>query len=231
MTAAGERPCAAMILAAGRGERMRPLTDTTPKPMLKVGGQPLIERNVNALVGAGIRRIVINLAWLGTQIRDYLGDGTRYGAVIRYSEEVPQALQPAGGIFRALPLLQPGPFAVVNGDVYSDFPLDTLALPPHCDAHLVLVRNPAGYKGDFGLSDGHAVAEEAATDGILYTYSGIAMFRTAFFADCTAGSFPLKPLLLRSMSVARCSAQLFEGQWVDVGTPERLDALNRAVGR
>jgi len=186
---------------------------------------------VNALVGAGIRRIVINLAWLGTQISDYLGDGSRYGAAIHYSEEAPRALQPAGGIFRALPLLQPGPFAVVNGDVYSDFPLGTLRLAPNRDAHLVLVPNPAGYKGDFGLSDGNAVAEEAAPDGMLYTYSGIAVFRASFFAGCTGGSFPLKPLLLRSMSVARCSAQLFEGPWSDVGTPERLDALNRAVGR
>jgi MurNAc alpha-1-phosphate uridylyltransferase len=231
MSEAGERPRAAMILAAGRGERMRPLTDTTPKPMLTVGDQPLIERNVNALVGAGIRRIVINLAWLGTQIRDFLGDGSRYGAVIHYSEEAPRALQPAGGIYRALPLLQPGPFAVVNGDVYTDFPLGTLSLASNRDAHLVLVPNPTGYKGDFGLQHGNAVEEEAAADGPLYTYSGIALFRTAFFAGCTAGSFPLKPLLLRSMSVARCSAELFEGQWVDVGTPERLDALNRAVGR
>ena len=227
MRDAGELPCAGMILAAGRGERMRPLTDTTPKPMLKVGDQPLIERNVNALVGAGIRRIVINLAWLGTQIRDHLGDGSRYGAVIHYSEEAPRALQPAGGIFRALPLLQPGPFAVVNGDVYTDFPLGTLRLAPNADAHLVLVPNPAGHKGDFGLRAGKAVAEEAATEGVLYTYSGIAMFRTAFFAGCTAGSFPLKPLLLRSMAVARCSAQLYAGRWADVGTPERLDAINR----
>jgi MurNAc alpha-1-phosphate uridylyltransferase len=231
MTEAGERPCAAMILAAGRGERMRPLTDTTPKPMLKVADQPLIERNVNALVGAGIRRIVINLAWLGTQIRDYLGDGSRYGAVIHYSEEAPRALQPAGGIFRALPLLLPGPFAVVNGDVYSDFPLGTLRLPPNRDAHLVLVPNPAEHKGDFGLDNGNAVAAESAPDGKLYTYSGIGLFRPGFFAGCSDGSFPLKPLLLRSMSVARCSAQLFEGKWVDVGTPERLEALNRADGR
>jgi MurNAc alpha-1-phosphate uridylyltransferase len=227
----GERPCAAMILAAGRGERMRPLTDSTPKPMLRVRDQPLIERNVNALVGAGIRRIVINLAWLGTQIRDYLGDGSRYGAVIHYSEEAPRALQPAGGIFRALPLLLPGPFVVVNGDVYSDFPLGTLSLAPDKDAHLVLVPNPEGYKGDFGLQHGRAIPEEMAEDSPLYTYSGIAIFRPAFFAGCSDGSFALKPLLLRSMSVSRCSAQLFEGKWVDVGTPERLEALNRAVGR
>jgi N-acetyl-alpha-D-muramate 1-phosphate uridylyltransferase len=231
MTDADERPCAAMILAAGRGERMRPLTDSTPKPMLRVRDQPLIERNVNALVGAGIRRIVINLAWLGTQIRDYLGDGSRYGAVIHYSEEAPRALQPAGGIFRALPLLLPGPFVVVNGDVYSDFPLGTLSLAPGNDAHLVLVPNPEGYKGDFGLLNGQAMSEEMAGVSPLYTYSGIGIFRPALFAGCSDGSFALKPLLLRSMSVSRCSAQVFEGKWVDVGTPERLQALNRAVCR
>ncbi|MEA3175295.1 MAG: N-acetyl-alpha-D-muramate 1-phosphate uridylyltransferase [Gammaproteobacteria bacterium] len=231
MTGVGERPCAAMILAAGRGERMRPLSDTTPKPMLRVRDQPLIERNVNALVGSGIRRIVINLSWLGTQIRDYLGDGTRYGAVIHYSEEAPRALQPAGGIFRALPLLLPGPFVVVNGDVYSDFPLATLSLAPDKDAHLVLVPNPAGYGGDFGLKDGRAVAAETVPDSGLYTYAGIGVFRPALFAGCSEDSFPLKPLLLRAMSVSRCSAQLFDGKWVDVGTPERLEALNRAVGR
>jgi N-acetyl-alpha-D-muramate 1-phosphate uridylyltransferase len=227
----GERPCAAMILAAGRGERMRPLTDTTPKPLLRVRDQPLIERHVNGLVASGVRRIVINLAWLGTQIRDYLGDGARYGAVIHYSEEAPRALQPAGGIFRALPLLLPGPFIVVNGDVYSDFPLATLRLAPQADAHLVLVPNPSQHGGDFGIQDGRAVAAEAAPDGRLFTYSGIGMFRPAFFAGCTEGSFPLKPLLLRSMAGLRCLAQLYEGRWEDVGTPQRLEALNRAIGR
>jgi N-acetyl-alpha-D-muramate 1-phosphate uridylyltransferase len=227
----GERPCAAMILAAGRGERMRPLTDSTPKPMLRVRDQPLIERNVNALVGAGIPRMVINLAWLGTQIRDYLGDGSRYGAVIRYSEEAPRALQPGGGIFRALPLLLPGPFVVVNGDVYSDFPLGTLSLAPDKDAHLVLVPNPDSYQGDFGLHNGRAVAAELAGDSPLYTFAGIGIYRPSFFAGCTDGSFALKPLLLRSMSALSCSAQLYEGRWVDVGTPERLEALNRAGGR
>jgi N-acetyl-alpha-D-muramate 1-phosphate uridylyltransferase len=228
---AGERPCAAMILAAGRGERLRPLTDTTPKPMLRVHEQPLIERTVNGLVGAGIRRIVINLAWLGTQIRDYLGDGTRYGAVIHYSEEAPHALQPAGGIFRALPLLLPGPFAVVNGDIYTDFPLASLSLAADKDAHVVLVPKPDGFPGDFGFQDGRAVAAEAAPDARLFTYAGIAVFRPAFFAGCTDGSFPLKPLLLRSMAVSRCSAQLYPGPWVDVGTPQRLAALNSAPGR
>jgi N-acetyl-alpha-D-muramate 1-phosphate uridylyltransferase len=210
---------------------MRPLTDTTPKPLLRVRDQPLIERHVNALVACGIRRIVINLAWLGAQIRDYLGDGMRYGAVIHYSEEAPHALQPAGGIFRALPMLLPGPFMVVNGDVYTDFPFASLRLSQPADAHLVLVPNPGNHRGDFGLHDGRAVAAEAAPDSRLYTYAGIAMFRPGFFAGCEDGSFPLKPLLLRSMAASRCSAQLFEGGWEDVGTPQRLEALNQAVGR
>jgi N-acetyl-alpha-D-muramate 1-phosphate uridylyltransferase len=220
-----------MILAAGRGERMRPLTDSTPKPMLRVRDQPLIERHVNALVGAGVRRIVINLAWLGTQIRDFLGDGSRYGALIHYSEEAPRALQPAGGIFRALPLLLPGPFIVVNGDVYSDFPLATLSLEADKDSHLVLVPNPSNHGGDFGFQDGRALPAEAAPGALLYTYAGIAMFRPSFFAGCTDGSFPLKPLLLKSMSGRRCSAELYGGMWEDVGTPQRLEALNRSLSR
>ena len=230
MTGVGDRPCAAMILAAGRGERMRPLTDTTPKPLLRVQGQPLIERHLKALVAADIRRIVINLAWLGSQIRDALGDGSRYGATIQYSEESPEALQPAGGIFRALRWLEPGPFIVVNGDVYTDFPLASLRLSAGKDAHLVLVPNPSNHGGDFGLRDGHAVAAEAAPDGRLYTFSGIGMYRTGFFAGCEDGSFPLKPLLLRAMAAGRCSAQLFEGRWEDVGTPQRLIELNNALG-
>jgi MurNAc alpha-1-phosphate uridylyltransferase len=218
-----ERPRAAMILAAGRGERLRPLTDTTPKPLLRVRGQPLIEHHVLALARAGIERIVINLAWLGSQISDYLGDGARYGVTIVYSEERPCALETAGGIFRALPHLEPGPFAVVNGDIYTHFPLDTLRLPQACDAHLVLVPNPPQHPaGDFGVQQGFAVPEAASR----YTFSGIAMYRSGFFAGCTDGVFPLKPLLLRSMAAQRCSAELYTGVWEDVGTAQRLQALN-----
>jgi MurNAc alpha-1-phosphate uridylyltransferase len=212
-----------MILAAGRGERMRPLTDSTPKPMLRVHGEPLIERHVLGLVRAGITRMVVNLAWLGSQIRDYLGDGRRYGALITYSEESP-ALETAGGIFRALPWLSPGPFAVVNGDIYTDFPFASLSLGLGRDAHLVLVPNPSYLRGDFALERGLAVA--AGRD--LLTFSGIAVYRPAFFADCVDGVFPLKPLLVRSMATGRCSAELFTGLWQDVGTPERLQALNSA---
>ena len=219
---ASERPRVAMILAAGRGERMRPLTDTTPKPLLRVHGQPLIERHVKRLVHAGMQRIVINLAWLGDQIRDYLGDGARFGAAITYSEEAPRALETAGGIFRALPHLLPGPFAVVNGDIYTDFPLDTLRLSADRNAHLVLVPTPAYLQGDFGLERGEALADAAER----YTFSGIAVYCPAFFAGCVDGVFPLKPLLLRCMQAARCSAQLYTGLWEDVGTPQRLAALN-----
>jgi MurNAc alpha-1-phosphate uridylyltransferase len=212
-----------MILAAGRGERLRPMTDTTPKPLLRVRGQPLIERHVMGLVRAGVERIVINLAWLGAQISEYLGDGARYGAAIVYSDEQPHALETAGGIIRALPQLGRAPFAVVNGDIYTDFPFETLRLAPDRDAHLVLVPNPPQhFRGDFGLEQGMALADAASR----YTFSGIAMYRHTFFAGCADGVRPLKPMLLRCMAVKRCSAELYTGAWEDVGTPERLQALN-----
>jgi MurNAc alpha-1-phosphate uridylyltransferase len=214
-----------MILAAGRGERMRPLTDTTPKPLLRVHGQPLIERLVQSLVHAGMERIVINLAWLGRQIRDYLGDGARYGAAITYSDEAPRALDTGGGIFRALPHLSPGPFAVVNGDIYTDFPFQTLTIDPKYDSHLVLVPNPSYLQGDFGLERGEALATAAE----LFTFGCIAVYRSAFFSDCQDGVFPMKPLWRRSMAAGRCSAQLYAGLWEDVGTPERLAALNASA--
>jgi N-acetyl-alpha-D-muramate 1-phosphate uridylyltransferase len=223
VSASFDLPRAGMILAAGRGERLRPMTDTTPKPLLRVHGQPLIERHVMGLAGAGIERIVINLAWLGSQIREYLGDGARYGVTIVYSEEQPRALETGGGIFRALPHLDPGPFAVINGDIYTNFPFQTLRLAAGRDAHLVLVPNPPQHpRGDFGLEQGLALSSAASQ----YTFSGIAVYRSAFFAGCADGVFPLKPLLLRSMAAKRCSAELYTGPWEDVGTAERLSALN-----
>jgi MurNAc alpha-1-phosphate uridylyltransferase len=223
MSASPDRARVAMILAAGRGERLRPMTDTTPKPLLKVHGQPLIERHVAGLARAGIERIVVNLAWLGSQISEYLGDGARYGVKIVYSEETPRALETAGGIFRALPQLAPGPFAVVNGDIYTAFPFETLRIAAERDAHLVLVPNPPQHPdGDFGMEHGLARAGPAPR----YTFSGIAMYRCEFFSGCTDGIFPLKPLLLRTIAADRCSAQLYTGMWEDVGTPQRLRALN-----
>jgi N-acetyl-alpha-D-muramate 1-phosphate uridylyltransferase len=213
----------AMILAAGRGERMRPLTDTVPKPLLRVRGKPLIERHVERLAHAGFRRIVVNLAWLGSLISDYLGDGSRYGVSIHYSVESPAALETAGGIFRALPALAPGPFLVVNGDVLTDYPFEKLWLQDGRDAHLVLVQNPPQHPdGDFGLEGGLALPSGADR----YTFSGIAAYRPEFFADCEDGAFPLKPLLLRAMAAQRCSAEIYDGLWEDVGTPGRLQALN-----
>jgi N-acetyl-alpha-D-muramate 1-phosphate uridylyltransferase len=221
-----ERPRAAMILAAGRGERMRPLTDQTPKPLLRVHGQPLIERHIVGLVAAGINRIVINVAWLGAQIRDYLGDGARLGAQISYSEESPRALETGGGVFRALPWLAPGPFAVVNGDIHTEFPFATLALGADADAHLVMVPNPPYLQGDFGLAHGAALPPDSPDAMQLYTFGCIAVYRPAFFAGCVDGVFPMKPLWLRCMAARRCSAELYAGAWEDVGTPARLAALN-----
>jgi MurNAc alpha-1-phosphate uridylyltransferase len=212
-----------MILAAGRGERMRPLTDTLPKPLLCVHGKPLIEYHVERLARVGFERIVINLAWLGSLIRDYLGDGSRDGVSIHYSQESPRALEPAGGIFRALPLLGEAPFAVVNGDIFTDYAFEQLHLEDGRDAHIVLVPNPPQHpRGDFGLEQGSAVAAAPQQ----FTFGCIAVYRPEFFAGCTDGAFPLKPLLLRSMAASRCSAELYTGPWEDVGTPERLRALN-----
>lgn len=222
-----EQPRAAMILAAGRGERMRPLTDRVPKPLLEVRGKALIEYHLERLARAGISQVVVNLAWLGAMIRERLGDGSRYGVRIAYSEESPGALETAGGIFRALPLLGPRPFLVLNGDVFTDYPVSRAALAAERDAHLVLVANPPQHpRGDFGLEDGLAVASAPEQ----YTFSGIALLRPQFFAGCTGGAFPLKPLLLRSMAARRCSAELYRGLWQDVGTPERLAALNTSGG-
>jgi N-acetyl-alpha-D-muramate 1-phosphate uridylyltransferase len=212
----------AMILAAGRGERMRPLTLETPKPLLEVRGRSLIEYHLRTLREAGVRDIVINLSWLGDRIRAALGDGARWHVSIRYTEEGPEPLETGGGIFNALPLLGAEPFIVVNGDVWTDFPFSRLALVNGAAAHLVLVPNPAHHSGgDFSLEDGlvrHA-------HGKTYTFSGIAMYRPDFFAGCTAGRFPLLPLLKRAIDANTLSGELYEGLWSDVGTPERLAEL------
>lgn len=218
-----EQPRTAMILAAGRGERLRPLTDHIPKPLLSVHGKPLIEHHVERLAAAGLERIVINLDWLGSMIREFLGDGSRYGVTLTYSDEAPRALETAGGIFRALPYLGPGAFLVVNGDIFTDFPFRQAGLARDRDAHLVLVPNPPQHpSGDFGMAQGLALPSAA----VQYTFAGIAVYRRPFFADCVDGVFPLKPLLLRSMAAQRCTAQLYTGVWEDVGTAERLQALN-----
>ncbi|MFO1467892.1 MAG: nucleotidyltransferase family protein [Steroidobacteraceae bacterium] len=221
-------PRVAMILAAGRGERMRPLTDSLPKPLLRIGGKPLIEYHVQGLARAGIDRLVINLAWLGERIRDHLGDGSRFGVAITYSEETPAALETAGGIFRALKWLTPEPFLVVNGDIFTDIAFWRLRMPPGSDAHLVFVPNPAQHpQGDFGLRDGHARPRSA--DEPSYTFAGVGLYRAHLFEGCTDGAFPLKPLLLRAMERNACTAELHTGLWEDVGTPQRLAQLDERL--
>lgn len=212
----------AMILAAGRGERMRPLTDTTPKPLLRVGGQCLIEYHLRALVRAGINEAIINLGHLGNQIEALLGSGQRYGITIRYSREGDHVLDTGGGIYHALPLMGPEPFLVINGDIFTDYPFGNLQRHPTALAHLVLVPNPIQHtQGDFCLVHGqlHAVGTPR------FTFSGIGVYRPEMFADCNTAVFPLAPVLHRAIKAGRVSGEVYEGAWYDVGTPERLSKL------
>lgn len=210
----------AMILAAGKGERLRPLTLHTPKPLVRVAGVPLIEYHLRALAAAGFTEVVINHAWLGQQIEDYLGDGSRFGLSIAYSAEA-EPLETGGGIFQALPLLGDQPFALINGDIFTDYPLAELRRPLTGLAHLVLVANPSHHAGgDFCLRDGQVSDAQAAPDSL--TYSGMAVLSPALFADCQAGAFKLAPLLRAAMAAGQVSGESFAGCWVDVGTHERL---------
>lgn len=212
----------AMVLAAGRGERLRPFTDSLPKPLIKVGGQPLIAWHLAALARAGFREVVVNLSWLGEQLRSALGDGRRFGLSIHYSDEGPVALETGGGILRALPLLGPEPFLVVSADIFTDLDFALLRLEPAALAHLVLVRNPAHHpRGDFALEGSRVVLE-----GERLTYGNVGIYRPEFFAGCTPGRFPLVEPLRRAIAAGSVSGQLFSGQWNDVGTPERLAELN-----
>ncbi len=218
----------AMLLAAGRGERMRPLTDHTPKPLLLVGGKPLIAWHLQALARAGVREVIINLSWLGEQIRAALGEGREFGLQIRYSEEGSPPLETGGGILKALPLLGPEPFLVVNGDTFTDIDLGALELPADADARLVLVPNPPQHpQGDFGL-DGERVID---ADPRPFTYSGIGIFSPALFTGAAAGRFPLRPLLRRAIAAGRLQGQRHDGLWRDIGTPERLTALNQELAQ
>ncbi|MEY3761008.1 MAG: hypothetical protein RIR39_2499 [Pseudomonadota bacterium] len=213
-----------MILAAGRGERMRPLTDHTPKPLLPVAGKTIIEHTIKQLVEAGFNDIIINHAHLGQQIEQHLGCGQQYGATIHYSPEGEQGLETAGGIINALPLLGDAVFLVVNGDVATDFPFAELKNRTVDLAHLVLVDNPAHHpQGDFGLDDAGKVTEK---DAEKFTFSGIGLYRPELFSNIPAGSSKLGPLLRQAMSSRRVSGQKFAGFWMDIGTPERLQELN-----
>jgi len=212
----------AMILAAGRGERMRPLTDTVPKPLLKAGGRMLIEYHIQALVRAGIRDIIINHAHLGSMVETTLGDGNQYGANITYSPEF-VALETGGGIYNALPLLGCGPFIVVNGDIWTDFPLETLPKEPDSLAHLVLVDNPIHHpNGDFVLKDDFVRLEGEPR----VTYSGIGVYRPELFDECQSGAFPLAPVLRHAIANHEATGVHYQGRWMDIGTPQRLQELD-----
>ena len=216
----------AMILAAGKGERLRPLTLHTPKPLVRAGGTPLIEFHVRALATAGFTELVINHAWLGQQIEDYLGDGARFGVRIAYSAEG-EPLETGGGIFKALPLLGDEPFLVVNGDIWTDYDFAALRRPLSGLAHLVLVDNPAHHQsGDFQFEAGQV---RDAAGGTALTYSGVAVLHPALFAGCQAGAFKLAALLRAAMAEGRVSGEHFTGRWVDVGTHERLADVERLL--
>ena len=218
----------AMVLAAGRGERMRPITDRIPKPLVPVAGKPLIVYHLEALARAGVRDVVINLAYRGAQIREALEDGSRYGVRIAYSEEGPDPIETGGGIFKALPLLGSQPFIVVNGDVWTDFNVATLPqLGGGAHAHLVMVPNPPHVaRGDFAL-EGQYIVESDKDD--RFTYSGIGVFSPDFFHDCQPGKFPLRPLLSRAIAARKLKGQVYRGVWLDIGTPERLAELEASL--
>ncbi|MGI9245859.1 MAG: N-acetylmuramate alpha-1-phosphate uridylyltransferase MurU [Steroidobacteraceae bacterium] len=237
----------AMILAAGRGERMRPLTLARPKPLLQVGGLALIEHHLHALAQAGFREVVVNLSWLGEQIPAALGSGARFGLALEYSDEGPEPLETGGGIFRALPRLSPmgvEPFLVLNGDVWMQYPYAMLreqyaaGLPRRDQAHVVLVPNPAHNPGgDFaldgtrmiepvpGMDPGTAVAARLAALP-RHTFSGLGVYHPSLFNGCVDGAFRLAPLLRTAAVNGRVGAELFDGDWLDIGTPERLAALD-----
>ena len=224
-----------MILAAGRGERMRPLTDHKPKPLLEVGGKPLIVWHIEALARAGLREIVINHAWLGSTIEAALGDGSAFGVTIEWSREGAEGLETAGGIATALPLLGDAPFIVLNGDVFTDFDVARLVraaerLDARHQAHLVLVPYP-GHKAGAALaldSAGHVTVSEGAP----YTFSGLATYHPAFFDGVTARvKAPLLPLFRAAGDAGGITGEVLAGDWTDVGTPERLAELDARLAQ
>ncbi len=213
----------ALILAAGYGRRMWPLTAQTPKPMLKVAGKPLLEHHVERLAHCAITRLVINHAYLGAQITDYFGDGSRWGVAIRYSAEGERPLGAAGGVRRALPLLAAEPFLLLSADVWSDYPLDRLVLPERRHAHLVLVPNPVHHpQGDFALRQGQVVP-----DGTLrYTYSGIGVYHPRLFEGTEA---EFAPLLRTTAVTGKLTGELYRGLWLEANTPDRLQLMRRTA--
>jgi len=222
----------AMILAAGLGKRMRPLTDHCPKPLLKVAGKPLLQYHLEALAAGGIEQVVINLAYRGEQIREWAGDGERFGLSINYSPE-PEPLETGGALLKALPLLGSDPFLLVNGDVWTDYPLTQLSephLPPSMDGRLLLVANPEFHPGgDFALDPNDRLSDEPGLPS--YTYAGIGLLHPRLIADYPGrrAIFPLLEVLQPALTQGHLEGRLHRGRWSDVGTPQRLEHLNREL--
>jgi len=215
-----------MILAAGRGERMRPLTDEKPKPLLPANGIPLIDYHLAALARGGIGDIIINLAWRGSQIRDWVGDGSKYGINVSYSDEGSEALETGGGVYRALSWLGEAPFWLVNGDIFCSYDYVERGLADQSLGHLVMVPNPGHNPGgDFSLAAGRVIRPAEHT----LTYAGVAVLHPDLFAGASGGKFPLAPLLDQAIERNVLSGELFTGRWLDVGTPQRLAALDRLL--
>ena len=215
----------AMVLCAGRGERLRPLTDVTPKPLIEIAGKPLLARHLERLAAAGFHEIVINTAHLPDQIESFTGDGSRWGVHLRISQEPPEALETGGGMLRALPLLGREPFLAVNGDVWTDFPFASLHRPLDGLAHLVLVDNPGHHSGgDFGLIDGRL-----STQPPLLTFSGIGVYHPDVFAGRQDGRFSVVPLIRQALADDLVSAEHYLGQWFDIGGPQRLRDARAAL--
>jgi len=208
----------ALILCAGRGEGLRPLTDTTPKPLIRVAGETLLARHLSRLAAAGFKQVVVNTAHLAEQISDYIGDGSRWGLTIRLSHEPAGALETGGGMRNALPLLGPGPFVAINGDIWTD--LDFAHLPTSLagQAHLILVDNPPhNPKGDFGLAGQQVINQPAS-----HTFSGIGVYHPVLLAHHQPGRFSVVPLLRRAIDAGQVSGQVMTGRWFDIGSHQRL---------
>ncbi len=212
-----------MILAAGRGDRLRPLTDTLPKSLIEVRGESLLERHLKNIGDAGIEDVVINLGWLGDKVVERVGSGSEYGLNVKYSPEGEYILETGGGIHNAMPMLGDEPFLVVNADIYTDMPVPDVTLGEEMVGHLVLVHSPS-YRdgGDFDLEEG--LVQNGVSPSL--TFSGVSIYRPEFFDDCKAGRFSIVPMLREAADASRLQGSLYEGHWADVGTPERLKAVN-----
>jgi len=214
----------AMLLAAGRGERLRPLTDSLPKALVEVHGVSLLERHLSALSSAGVETVVINLGWHGEQIVERIGSGSAFGISVVYSPEGEDILETGGGIQRALPMLGADPFLAVNADIFTDMPLPTEVPDSNDLAHLVLVPTPPDKDGgDFNLTGGRVRNGESAR----YTFSGVAIYRPEFFAACSPGRFSVAPMLRSAADAGQLGGSVYAGLWRDVGTPQRLAELNK----